>query len=287
MIEANAGAEFLTLLEGAPPNLGTALGLAIMDLDSQVIEPRSTADIGEVPPGSGDYWGKRTAPAAGDYILVWDDGATTVTELLKVHAVAAVQTGITTPIGWLRKLLEDDPAAEYEASTADGEQIDFYAANPPMSGDVTVRLNAGAQSTPADYLVSEDARYIRFNVAPAADARVELTYFRQMWPNEELQHYLDQAALEWDEDRFRVYQAGIYAIDSLMMGAATGLNFTEGRQNFDIVSVWDRLQRLREILETYLETAGAAPALIIADMVFDTDNPEWPGDWQNLGNDIP
>jgi hypothetical protein len=103
------------------------------------------------------------------------------------------------------------------------------------------------------------------------------------WDDAELGHYLLQAAETWTADRHIVYQAVVYAIDSIMMGAATALNFGAGQENFDMVSVWQRLQQWREMIVQWLETEAAQPALVIQDLVFNTDDPEYPGNWDDLG----
>lgn len=72
-----------TTFEASTPPLTTGLvgtiGVRIMDGQGGTTTARSTAGIVETPAASGIYAATLTAPAAGDYLVVWDTGGVTPT----------------------------------------------------------------------------------------------------------------------------------------------------------------------------------------------------------------
>ena len=187
---------------------------------------------------------------------------------------------------WLRKLLEDGPATESELATADGKQLVFAVSNPPMiSGTILIGIN-GKVLEESEYTVDPSFSKIVFPIgkAPAEDASVEIQYNRQTWADEELYHYLEQANTEWYAERHVVYQAFIYAAETLMFGAATGLSFGSGDEKFDIPSVFTRLVQRVDKVRAWLEQQKDEPYLVVQDLVFDVEDPGYPDDWERLGN---
>ena len=165
----------------------------------------------------------------------------------------------------LRKLLDDDPAFEQEVSTALGDELEFLVSNPPITAE-TVRVNGAAQSSPGDYDVVDvngvPAKVV-FVSPPPADARVEVSYTRQTWSDDELQSYLDLAAVDWAEQAGKVYRAGIMAIDGLLTGAATALDFGPPQEGgVEMTSVFSRLITLRSTLAQALASEGARPFVL-------------------------
>jgi hypothetical protein len=61
-----------------------------------------------------------------------------------------------------------------------------------------------------------------------------------------------------------------------MVGAATALNWGAGAESFDMVSVWERLQRIRELFQMRLEEGVSAEssAFVLQDMYFGTHEDE-------------
>jgi hypothetical protein len=180
-----------------------------------------------------------------------------------------------TVLSWLRRLLEDVPRVKLDSAYADGERTDFYVTNPPAANTL-VAVNGQLKALATDYDLIDD-RGVRFLVAPATDAQVVIQYERQTWPDDELDHYIEQALQEWDLDRHVVYRAAIYAIDTLLIGLATGMNFGAGAEAFDIASVFARMQQLRALFLQQLAAAMDEPSLAIIDVTFPSRDPFYPG----------
>jgi hypothetical protein len=73
------------------------------------------------------------------------------------------------------------------------------------------------------------------------------TDVEQTYTDAALDFYLAEAGRDYAEPRQVVYRAAVLALDSMLTGAATALNFGAGAENFDMASVFDRLTRLRAI----------------------------------------
>lgn len=188
---------------------------------------------------------------------------------------------------WVRRLLEDNPVTESELATADGKQLVFAVSNPPMiSGTISVGVNGKVLTEKTEYTVDPSFSKIVFEVgkAPAEDASVEIQYNRQTWGDEELELYLAQANQEWYAQRHVVYQAFIYAVESIMFGTAVGLSFGSGDEKFDIPSVYTRLTQRVDKVRAWLEQQKDEPFLVVQDLVFDVEDPTYPDDWERLGN---
>lgn len=197
------------------------------------------------------------------------------------------ETSFAVASQWLRRLLEDTPVTESELATADGKQLVFAVSNPPMiSGTIIVALNGKVLTEKTEYTVDPSSSKIVFPVgkAPAEDASVEIQYNRQTWGDEELELYLQQANKEWYAQRHVVYQAFIYAVESVMFGTAVGLSFGSGDEKFDIPSVYSRLTQRVDKVRAWLEQQKDEPWLVVQDLVFDVEDPAYPDDWQNFGS---
>lgn len=185
-----------------------------------------------------------------------------------------------TDLEWLRKLIEDEQTTENESSAASGSETTFFVGNPPIIGVPVVGVNGVPKAEPADF--THTARYVAFTAAPAANSTVTIQYERQSFPDAELEHYVEQAKLDFSDQRLYVYQAAIYAIDSMLLGASTALNFGAGAENYDMVSVWNRLTRLRDMYAKYIsDAADRDPVLIVQDLeftkgIYDHDSIQFP-----------
>lgn len=188
-------------------------------------------------------------------------------------------------IVWLRKLLEDPVAYQQELVSATGTQLVFLVRNPPIvKGTDKVYVNGLAKVNGTDYTIEEGRKIVFKAPAPGLDEEIQIEYGHQTWEDEELELYLEQANKEWYQERHVVYQAFIYAVESIMFGLATGLNFGSGDEKFDIASVYTRLTERVDKVRAWLEQQKDEPYLTIFDMVFDVDDPEYPGDWENFGS---
>ena len=176
---------------------------------------------------------------------------------------------------WLRRLLEDLPLFEADSAAGDGTRTEFAVTKPPITTDSAV-VSVDGQAVTA-FTVERDA-VVRFTTAPAAGANVVIAYQRQSFADDELDFYLEQATVRFADSDHQVYRAAIYAIDALLMGTATALNFGAGAENFDMVSVHTRLVALRNMyLEQILREAEETPAIVLADLYFPSRDPDYPG----------
>jgi hypothetical protein len=298
MIELAVGATRPFSLGPTEAGIAGQLEVRIEDADNVIVTPASGAGIVEFAAG----WYRKviTGPAApaGVYYVIWRNtttGAEGVEEFELVSAPVPPATPAPDPgapmtsLQWLRKLLEDEPSTEMDIAYGDGEDREFVVSNPPATSEV-VRLNGVPQALNTHYVMivrNSQPIGIRFNAAPAQDARVDIEYTRQTWGDTELATYLTGAEQNWITGSVEsVYAAACYAVDTLLMGAATALNFGAGEESYDMVSVWQRLVQLRtEIWGPWLETRQDQPYLSIADMVIDVDDPD--ADWANLGTVMP
>jgi hypothetical protein len=180
-------------------------------------------------------------------------------------------------LDWLRRLMEDAPAVEIESAVGDGVEKLYNVRNPPMTAaSEIVIVNGTTLATPAGYVVTQELDGVVFATAPAAGHQVTIQYSRQTFSDAELSEYLTQAGAYHTSEPNRVYQAAIFAIDSLMIGAATALNWGAGAENYDMVSVWQRLQQIRSLFQQRLEEGISADssAFVVQDMYFGTHEDE-------------
>jgi hypothetical protein len=285
--EVKAGTAVRVLLMGGPVGLVGTLEVRMKDPVSGVVAvPATTVGIVEISPPSGNYATDFAIPASttpGDYVIEWINGTTEVLDedIYRITAPVAVPTP-TPPapdseLGWLRRLMEDAPAVEVETAVGDGVERLFLVRNPPMTAtSEVVTVNGATQDLGTDYTITAEADGVLFVTAPPLNATVTIQYSRQSFTDDELTQYLTQAALDYTSTRNRVYQAAIYAIDALMVGAATALNWGAGAESFDMVSVWERLQRIRELFQMRLEVGVSAEssAFVLQDMYFGTHEDE-------------
>lgn len=161
---------------------------------------------------------------------------------------------IPAQIAWVRKLIEDTPLARVEQMVAPGGTPEFYVERPPMiDGTVSVLLNGADQVLGADYTVEDAGRTIRFSAAPPADAMVTVKYSRQRFSDDDLKVFLDASDAAAETDAARVYGASVAAIDTLLLGAATALDFGAGAETFGMSSVFNRLMQLRSLYESRMD----------------------------------
>lgn len=169
-----------------------------------------------------------------------------------------------TDLEWLRKLIEDEPRMEVETAAASGTERDFFVANPPIvTGSVAVAVN-GLTLAETEFSVV-DNRIIRLVTVPALDAQVTIEYSHQTFSDRELEHYLTQAKLEFADQRYYVYRAAMYAIDTLMVGLATALDFGAGAETFNMSSVHARLSQMRASYAQHLTEGDDRPAFQLID----------------------
>ena len=161
---------------------------------------------------------------------------------------------------WLRRLLEDEPSREFETAAADGATREFRLANgPPLEGSLTVAVDGAATTA----YTQPEPDTVRFIATPAADAQVTFRYSQQTFSDAELDHYLGEAERDWGTaGGAQVYRAAMYAVDALLAGGATAINFGSGNESFDMASVFDRLLRLRSSFAAALAGEASRPALL-------------------------
>jgi hypothetical protein len=166
----------------------------------------------------------------------------------------------------LRLLLEDMPAAEHELAIASGTDAEFFVSNPPVREDSEeVRVDGVVQQSPADYIMGPKRDRIRFVTAPSEGAKVELLYARETFSDDELEAFLELAGADWAEGTIgHVYKAGVLALDSVLRGSATALDFSVGggQAPGELTSVFDRLIRWRAVLSQQLAAESARPMLV-------------------------
>jgi len=121
--EFEAVAQFETGLTGT-------LGVRITDNAGNTTLPRATAGISEYPAGSGIYAITLTSPGtAGQYSIVWDDGAAEPAYAIEDLVVTAVTLSVTIGAGNLYVTRDDLKALlKYENETYADEAIDLAVA---------------------------------------------------------------------------------------------------------------------------------------------------------------
>jgi hypothetical protein len=174
---------------------------------------------------------------------------------------------------WLRRLLDDAGSPELEQAVASGNQVEFFVRAPPVTPPVTVQVNGVTMVAGADYQLGPESDSIVLTAAPALGMTVLIRYQRRTWPDDELNLYLGQAALEYTADRHIVYQAGVYAIDTLIAGIATAFDFGEGQEEFRFSTSFSELMQLRDGWSQWLTDNAQEGQLSIVDWVFDSLQP--------------
>lgn len=164
----------------------------------------------------------------------------------------------------LRALLEDVPGWQVETAAGTGSNRDFYFANPPalQTPALVVALNGVVLATPADYVVSTERDRVTLTTAPPAGSMVAMKYARQTFNDDELLGFLSEAAVDWPAGVGRTYRAAAFALDTLLMGVATALNFGAGAETFDVAGVHERLERVRAQFAAELSRQAARPAVL-------------------------
>jgi hypothetical protein len=93
MIYAQPGATDTAFLTDAPTGLTGTLGFKIIDDAGTVVVAHTTTGITEI--SAGQYAKAFVAPVdAGDYLLVWDNGPTTITEALLVTSTPPLAAAV-------------------------------------------------------------------------------------------------------------------------------------------------------------------------------------------------
>ena len=176
---------------------------------------------------------------------------------------------------WLRRLLDDMGSLEVERMTASGNQTEFFVRAAPINsaGQLAVQVAGQTMTQGTDYQLAPEGDSIILTDTPPLGASVMVRYTRQTWADDELSLYLSQAALEYTADRHIVYQAGIYAIDTLMSGTATAMDFGEGQQYFRFSGMLEALTSLRAGWQDWLERNAQYGQLSIVDWTFDSLQP--------------
>lgn len=176
---------------------------------------------------------------------------------------------------WLRRLLDDMGSLEVDQMTASGSQTEFFVRAAPINtnGSVAVQLAGETLDLGSDYVIGPEGDSIILDDPPALGTSVTVRYTRQTWADDELNLYLTQAATEYVADRHIVYKAGVYAIDTLLAGTATAMDFGEGQQYFRFSGMFDALTSLRTIWQAWLAENAQQGQLSIVDWTFDSLQP--------------
>lgn len=177
---------------------------------------------------------------------------------------------------WLRKLLEDTPRVATETATADGNERSFYVSHEllMLEPPPTVLVDGVVQVREAgDYTITAERDGIILSVKPVVGTIVNVRYFHQSWEDDELDIYLAAAANMYSDDQEIVYAAAIFAIDTLLVGASTALNFGAGAESFDMVSIFNRLVQLRAVFQQHLD-ANLSSGLLIQEVFLDYEQPD-------------
>jgi hypothetical protein len=99
-VTAAPSASFEAVAAGFATGLVGTIGVRLIDNAGNTTTARATAGITEYPAGSGIYAKTMTAPAvAGQYTLVWDNGATTPGNVATEDLVVTSTTSYTAPSG--------------------------------------------------------------------------------------------------------------------------------------------------------------------------------------------
>jgi hypothetical protein len=279
MLSALAGAEFAASVSSFPTGLST-VGVQIFSSVGVVVAARSELGVVEVPPGSGTYTTTLQAPAQPDsYLVFWDQGTVSpTTSWGETLAVSAAVAAVVDPkLLWLRRLIGDLALTEAELITAPGGTSEFFVSNPPIAGAPTVSVGGVPQTTPGGY--SYTTYSVSFPAPPSAGSEVVIRYGRTTFDDVELESYVTSAMTDhgYVQVNHIVYRAAISAIDTLLVGAATSLDFGSGQETFSLSSVFTRLMALRAMFQTWLENDIELGDIQIGTMRFDSLDPGFPG----------
>lgn len=185
-----------------------------------------------------------------------------------------------TATAWARNLLDDVPSVEFETATAEATDVQFYVNKGPMLAAPTpiVTVDGVAQTEGVQYEIPPERDRFVFNSPPGADKNLTFRYSREMWGDAELAIYQTEAEKQYTETRHIAYRTAIYGIDSVLVSAAKALNFGSGQEEFDMVSVWERLQALRTLwVEWLTQDVEESGVITIVDVIFDSMDPGFPG----------
>jgi hypothetical protein len=150
-----------------------------------------------------------------------------------------------TELEWLRRLVEDSGTRKVERLVASGVETDFYVQNTPV---VDASVLVTVEGEPGEDYEVVDGRIVRFSDPPPEGTDLAIYYEWRAFSDEELDFYLAQAAMV-RTGAAKVYQAAAYAIDTLLLGAATALDFGAGAETYNMSSIFQRLTGLRTAYE--------------------------------------
>jgi hypothetical protein len=173
---------------------------------------------------------------------------------------------------WVGRLLENVPHLQRQAFTGDGATTTFILRSAPVLAlPMTVIVNGAPVVSGTGWTFNANApRELTFAEPPGLGAAIQLQWFNTLWDQYELAYYQRQARLDYFDDRGVVYQAALYALDVVLLGAATALNFGSGQENFDFQSVFTRLETLRTTWQTHLvERQDTGAPIVMVDVYGD------------------
>src|SRR4051812_23012631 len=149
---------------------------------------------------------------------------------------AFVRSCAMTDLERLRGLLEDEATDEVEVATGDGSTTVFAVRNPRAADDptTTVSVDGADLVRGVTFFVTDNGRTITLVPAPPAGAQVIIRYRRQSFTDAELTDYLARAALDWGAGTVGlIYRAGLLALDTLLLGTATAVDFGADSEHFE------------------------------------------------------
>lgn len=109
------GETFSASLRNAPAGMVGTLGVSILHkVSGTVVMARTTAGIIELPAGSGNYEIELACPAAGEYIIFWDNGVISPTTTASEDLISTINPPAVEPVydiesdlGIVRLLISD------------------------------------------------------------------------------------------------------------------------------------------------------------------------------------
>jgi hypothetical protein len=277
MLNAVAGAELQASVSGFDTDMTGMVGVQILDSLGNVVMTRTPDPVIEAPPGSGTYMATLPAPLSpGGYLVFWDEGTVTPQTSFGEPLVVAPGVALVSDpkLLWLRRMCDDLAVTEADIIQAPGVSTEFFVTSPPIVQMPMVSLAGIPMFSPGDF--SWTSYSIIFTVAPPAGQMITVRYSRTTFDDVELESYITAAQEEYIADRHVVYKAAIYAIDTLLTGFASALDFGSGQESFSLSSVFTRLNLLRSTWETWLER-NAENGLEVFSMYFDSQDPTFPG----------
>jgi len=166
-----------------------------------------------------------------------------------------------TELEHLRALLDDAPTFETDIATSVGGTTVYQVRNPPLTDSAEVRVDGVQLTRDASFFITDGGKTITSHSPWPPGATITIRYTRQTFTDAELAGYLALASAEYDTHVGRVVAAAVFALDTLLTGSASALNFGAGSETFDMVSVFDRLARLRAMLLQTLADERLRPRL--------------------------